>query len=115
VANNAKGDLKATGVSTPRFAQWLSGTPEAGDRAVIDETGLTGRYNFTFKWAPVEGGTNALSGTATGEPATGASVIDQGGPSLFSALPEQLGLKLVPISAPVEVLVINHVEQPSPN
>ena len=115
VANNAKGDLKATGVSTARLAQWLSGTPEAGERAVIDETGLTGRYDFTLKWAPIEGAASAVTGPGASEPTASAPTIDQGEPSLFSALPEQLGLKLVPTNAQVEVLVIDHVEQPSPN
>jgi uncharacterized protein (TIGR03435 family) len=89
--------------------------PEAGDRVVIDETGLAGRYDFTLNWTPIEGGANAASGSGTSEPAAGAPAIDQGGPSLFTALPEQLGLKLVPIKAPVEVLVIEQVERPSPN
>jgi uncharacterized protein (TIGR03435 family) len=115
MAMKSKGELNASAVSMARLAQALAGTPEAGDRVVIDETGLTGRYDFTLNWTPIEGGANAVSGSGTSEPATGAPAIDQGGPSLFTALPEQLGLKLVPIKAPVEVLVIEHVERPSAN
>lgn len=115
VTNRAKGEMKATGVSTARLVQWLSGTQEAGDRVVIDETGLTGRYDFALKWTPIDGGASAAGTQEANEPAAGAPAIDQGGPSLFTALEEQLGLKLVPQKAPVEVLVINQVEQPSAN
>jgi uncharacterized protein (TIGR03435 family) len=72
-------------------------------RHVIDKTGLTGKYDFTLKWQ--EG-----DGPASDEPANGA---DAAGPSLFTALQEQLGLKLEAQKAPVEVLVVDHAEKPT--
>ena len=65
---------------------------------VVDKTGLTGRYNIDLEWAPDE-----LQGTS------------DAGPSIFTALREQLGLKLVPAKAPVDVLVVDHIEKPSAN
>jgi uncharacterized protein (TIGR03435 family) len=65
---------------------------------VVDKTGLAGRYNIDLEWAPDElGGTN------------------DAGPSIFTVLREKLGLKLMPIKAPIDVLVVDHIEKPSPN
>jgi len=71
-------------------------------RPVVDKTGLTGKYNLSLEWTPD-------SMTASDSP-TGAS-----GPSLFTAVQEQLGLKLTSTRGPVKTLVIDHVEPPSPN
>jgi uncharacterized protein (TIGR03435 family) len=70
------------------------------DRPVVDETGLQGQWDFELKWAPED-----------------ASLSGEGGdePPLLVALQQQLGLKLVPNKAMVEVLVIDHVEKPSEN
>ena len=76
-------------------------------RNVIDATGLTGPYDVHLKWAR-----DSLSAPA-GPNATPLS--DATGPSIFTALQEQLGLKLESTKGPVEVLVIDHVERPSAN
>ena len=76
-------------------------------RNVIDATGLTGAYEVHLKWAM-----DSLSPPA-GPNATPPS--DATGPSIFTALQEQLGLKLESTKGPVEVLVIDHVERPSAN
>ncbi len=62
-------------------------------RSVIDKTGLTGDFDFDFHWSPQ----------------------DPDSPSIFTAIQEQLGLKLESDKAPVEFLVIDHVEKPSEN
>jgi uncharacterized protein (TIGR03435 family) len=69
-------------------------------REVLDKTGLTGTYDFNLHWAP---GTD------------GAPPPDSNEPGLFTALQEQLGLKLEPQKAPVEMLIIDRAEKPSPN
>lgn len=66
---------------------------------VVDRTGLTGFYNYTLRWTPDDG--------------TPAAAED--GPSIFTAIQEQLGLKLERTKAPVQVLVVDHVERPSSN
>jgi uncharacterized protein (TIGR03435 family) len=67
-------------------------------RPVIDETGLSGTFDFTLDWVP-----------EFNAPA------DASGPNFRDGLKEQLGLKLEPKQGPVELLVIDHVEHPSTN
>jgi uncharacterized protein (TIGR03435 family) len=74
------------------------------DRPVFDETGLTGTYSFDLKWTP---------DAPAGAPAQPSA--DPTGPSLFTALQEQLGLRLQAARRPVEVLVIDHAERPTEN
>lgn len=69
-------------------------------RPVIDRTGLKGGYNFTLEWTPED--TSEVNNQETGG-------------TFREALKNQLGLKLQPEKGPVEVLIIDHVEQPSPN
>jgi uncharacterized protein (TIGR03435 family) len=101
--------LEAKGVSMAALAANLSRTYTAAlGRNVIDGTRLTGAFDFQLTWAidPPAG----VSGAAEN-----ASHPDLTGPSIFVALQEQLGLRLVPTKGPVEVLVIDHVERPSGN
>ena len=81
---------------------------DIGGREVIDKTGLTGTYDFSLKWTPLQT-TPAPGGNGTAPPP------DVEGESLFTALEDQLGLKLVPTKAQGHVLVIDHIEQPSEN
>jgi uncharacterized protein (TIGR03435 family) len=85
-------------------------------RVVIDKTGLTGEYSFKLAWTPTPGeyGPEALGlpPPAAGEPPP--NVVNNG-PSIFTALKEQLGLRLVSLKGPVEILAIERVERPSGN
>lgn len=81
---------------------------------MVNKTGLKGRYDFKLSWTqerlnPQESDTGGGSAQAS-VPLAGSS-----GPSLFTALREQLGLKLESRKGPVEVLVIDHIERPSAN
>jgi uncharacterized protein (TIGR03435 family) len=78
------------------------------DRKVIDQTGLTGIFNFDLEWTPMP------AAAPPGDSAASAST-DAAGPSIFAALQEQLGLRLEAGKGPVEILVIDHVERPSEN
>lgn len=91
------------------FAGLLGHLPELGGRVVLDKTGLTSHYSFTFQWTPETLG--AMGGRAEDD----GGAVEAAGPSLFTALQEQLGLKLVPTKAPVDVIVIDHIERPSEN
>jgi uncharacterized protein (TIGR03435 family) len=84
----------------------LDSLTEESGRPIIDHTGLTGNYDFTLKWAPEQ---KQMSSP------TNAAGPDIAGPSLFTAVQEQLGLKLEPTKAPVDTIVIDHLEQPSEN
>jgi uncharacterized protein (TIGR03435 family) len=80
------------------------------DRPVVDQTGLSGRFDFTLKWTPEEnqfGGLGIRVPPPTNDP--------NAPPGLFTAIQEQLGLKLDAVKAPADVLVIDKVEKPSPN
>jgi uncharacterized protein (TIGR03435 family) len=76
---------------------------------VLDRTGLPGRYSFTFQLPQKD---LAARG---GQAADSAPSSESSGPSIFTAVQDQLGLELVPTKAPVDVLVIDHVERPSEN
>ncbi|MGH9406651.1 MAG: TIGR03435 family protein [Terriglobia bacterium] len=86
-------------------------------RIVVDKTGLIGRYNLTVHWTPElgRGGPGGGPGRAGAAEESGLSVPDSSGPSLFTALQQQLGLRLKPAKGPVQVLVIDHIERPTPN
>lgn len=81
------------GVSMPWFAAYLSGVPAVG-LPVVDRTGLPGIYAFELNFSVRE---------------------DDGRPTIWTALQEQLGLKLESIKAPIEVLVVDHIERPTAN
>jgi len=80
-------------------------------RPVVDETGLTGKYDFTLTWQREPG----TFGTGPGAASQDAPTSGQQGPTFLEAVGEQLGLKLKPGKAPLTVLVIDHVERPSEN
>lgn len=91
--------FRARGVLLSDFARTLSGQVQ---RIVIDRTGLTGEWDFDLAFTPLRLRPNV------GDPAFESA-------SIFTALREQLGLKLESTQAPVEVLVIEKVERASPN
>jgi uncharacterized protein (TIGR03435 family) len=97
--NSGQGETEGRDVPVAALVSTLSGTPEIGGRLVVDDTHLTGKYNFKLTWTPED-----LQGSARAT-----------GPTLFTAVQEQLGLKLEDRKLPVECLVIDHIEEPSPN
>ena len=92
-------EVTAQGVTLDEFIH--SPLMRAGGRSVVDQTGLAGTYDFTLKWA------SDLVARDSGQ--------ESDAPSLFTAMQEQLGLKLVPTKGPIEVVVIDHIERPSEN
>jgi bla regulator protein blaR1 len=93
------------------LVHWLAGYSEIGGRTVLNRTGLTGNYDFKLRWARER---LAMQGPE-GELPGAMRSADPDGPSLFTALQEQLGLRLMPTKGPVEVLVIDDIELPSAN
>jgi uncharacterized protein (TIGR03435 family) len=76
-------------------------------RRVLDRTGLKGHYDFVLQWTPDENQTPPIRPSPTPP--------DPNGPSIFTAIQEQLGLQLKSARGPVEVLVIDYAEKPSIN
>ena len=88
------GNLRGRAVTMDFLAPVLSNYISS---VVVNKTALTGRYDFTLKWSRNETAANDDS------------------PSIFTAVQEQLGLRLQSAKGPVEVLVVDHVERPSAN
>jgi uncharacterized protein (TIGR03435 family) len=82
------------------------------DRPVIDRTGVQGVFDFHFEFAP-DDTSPFFQARLLNLPDNGAT--DPAGPSIFTALREQLGLKLDPVQAPREFLMIDSIERPSAN
>jgi uncharacterized protein (TIGR03435 family) len=107
-------DLKSFTVAG--FAEMLS---RQMDRPVIDETKLQGLYDFTLEWTPDErqrlaflpGGGGPPPGAEDHPRPAGPDGARPNGPDIFAAVQEQLGLKMEAKKAPVEILVIDHVEK----
>jgi len=89
------------------------------DRPVVDRTGLTGKYDFKCTFTPDDSQFNGhpprLPAPQGADSAQGSTTAVGSAPSLYEAMPEQLGLKLTAEKTAVDVLVIDHVEKPSPN
>ena len=94
------------GVSLDYVAAFLSGTAFKGvtpDRPIMNRTGLTGNYDFWIEFVP---DADTLSDGERSDP---------NGPSFPEALRDQLGLKLIAETGPTDVLVVDHIEEPTPN
>ena len=109
------GRLFGHGIPIDMFAQALGGLPvlTAFNRIVQNQTGLEGTFDFDFKFANEFAGRGGPFIPPPGAGAVAATPGDE--PALFTALQEQLGLKLDPRRANVEVMVIDSVERPEPN
>ena len=110
VGSQGLGRTVFSGVTMAAFAGQLQ--LRVLDRPVIDQTGLTDRYDFTLNWRPDEFQFPRASAAQRAYAVTnGADAL----PDLFTAFQEQLGLKLEATKAPAEVLVIDKVSKPSEN
>ena len=102
------GNLPVTNASIADFAGVMQSA--VMDRPVVDKTGLTGRWDFVIRWTPDEsqfGGLGVRVPPPTDDP--------NAPPGIFTAFTDQLGLKLDPTRAPVDMVVIDKVEKPSEN
>ncbi|HVV45334.1 MAG TPA: TIGR03435 family protein [Bryobacteraceae bacterium] len=94
------GRIIGSGATMAQLAGWFSNA-NGVDRPVVDETGLSGRYDFALEWGNPE---NA-----------GAAIFSTAGPSIFTAMPEQLGLRLEPKRVVLEYVVIDRAALPGGN
>ncbi len=103
IASSTAGLTAAGGqkVVMDEFVLGLTNPSEGIDRPVLNRTGLSGAYDFALEWVADSGDSSAVGSTA--------------GPGFRQALREQMGLKLVPEKAPVDVIVVDKVERPSAN
>ncbi len=94
----------ARNITLGHLAGYLSDFEDLG-RPIVDETGSTGAFDFSLNWLPDRRGT----------PPVASEPLDVQGSSFFEALKDQLGLKLKSTHSPIQTLVVDHVDQPSPN
>lgn len=105
------GRSSANGLTTNELA--TVALSRLAGRPVVDQTGLTGAFEWTLTWTP-DNLPQRAPGTPPDQPLTVNGVsVDPNGPSLFTAVQEQLGLTLESTRAPVDVVVVDHVERPS--
>jgi bla regulator protein blaR1 len=95
----------ARNATLKQIAEYLPNMEDLG-RPVVDQTGLSGRFDFTLQWTPER---NRLPSDVS------STMLEASAPTLIEALNEQLGIKLQSTNAPVQILVIDHVEKPSEN
>ena len=122
VANSKNGprfkpsEISGTTIDTGRSRMHIAGSDDtlailarelalSLGRVVLNHTGLTGRYDLTLRWTPDDGPPPMLNGAPDPSPP----------PDIFTAIQEQLGLKLESTKGPVPVLIIDHIEMPSEN
>lgn len=101
VTNGSHGGIDAKASSMSQLANLLS---RATGSPVVDRTGLDGVFNFKLSWSP-----------DSDKPVKPGEIPGDTGPSLYTAIQQQLGLRLQARKVPVEVLVIDHAEKPSEN
>lgn len=104
-----RGQIKANGVSMEALAQQLG---QQLGRKVIDKTGVTGAFDVELNWTPEPG---QGMGPFGGPPPGAMPQADSSGPSIFTALQEQLGLKMESSKGPVPVIVIDSISKPTEN
>ena len=103
-----RGSIESNGVPIENFIQGLS---QQLGRPVINKTGLKGFYDIKLQWTPELGAGFVKPGGPDPDPPP----ADTSGPSIFTAIQEQLGLRLESTKGPVEVLVIDSVQKPMEN
>jgi uncharacterized protein (TIGR03435 family) len=104
--------MSANGVPISNLVRSLSG--QVG-RPVYDKTGLTGNYDFKLEWSRDDSVSLPSHDGGGGDGPAPAAPPDASGPSLMTAVQEQLGLKLESGKGPVEIIILDHVEKPSNN
>lgn len=100
------GNLIFRNITMTDFASWMQ---TVLDRPIVDHTGLQGRFQGVLKWNPDE------SQFAVFGPPPHPSTAPDAPPDLYTAIQEQIGLRLDAAKTPVTVMVLDHVEEPSEN
>jgi len=101
--------IRSTAMPISQLANLLSARL---DRTVQDQTGLTGTFALDLQWRPDQA---AAAGTEPGNPTNPSTAVDHLPTSIFTAMQEQLGLKLKPAKGSIEVIIVDHAERPTAN
>lgn len=106
------GSLTAVATPVERLAQMLT---IVFGKSVVDETGLSGSYDFTLKWTPASSESSPFGPIPPELRQRLDAPLDPLGPSIFTAVQEQLGLSLQPRKVPTELIVIDAAHHPTAN
>lgn len=107
------GRITSQGMDLSAFIEALEHQPELAGRVVVDETGIKGKYDFTLRFTPQALLPHNTAGSQVGVSAPPSPATDS--PTLFTAIQEQLGLRLVSKKGSVQTLFVKNIEKPSPN
>jgi len=105
------GDLTVRNLNMKEFSEGMQSA--VMDKPVIDQTGLTEKYDFNLKWTPDDSQFAAFRGA--GAPPSPPTEDANAPPTLYTAIQEQIGLKMGPGKAQDDVIVVDHVEKPTAN
>lgn len=105
----SRGKISAVAAPISGLADILALLPDLGDRLVVDQTGITGKYDFTVEFMQENVTPKGPQSMESAPPP------DASAPSIFTAIQDQLGLRLESTKGPVNTIVITHIEQPSEN
>jgi uncharacterized protein (TIGR03435 family) len=104
------GDLTASNITMNEFAKEMQGS--VTDRPVLDRTGLKDHYDFRLRWTPDD---SQFAQFRSAGVASKTKARPNAQPALNDAIQQQIGLRIEPVKAMVDVIMIDHVEHPSPN
>jgi bla regulator protein blaR1 len=107
-----RGQIELQGANMGGLADALSSLV---GRNVLDKTGISGNYDIKLEWTPDESESPMLKGPPDGKAVPAPPAPEATGPSVFTAIQEQLGLKLEAQKGPVEVTIIDHIEKATEN
>jgi uncharacterized protein (TIGR03435 family) len=99
-----RGHMEGHSALMSDLARSLASEPEIAGRPVVDKAGLIDGYDFTLRWTPDDSSFGATRADPNAQ-----------WPTLFTALEEQLGLKLIAQKQPIDVIVVDSVEMPGEN
>jgi len=112
IYGTSEGGNRYQGCTVATLADFL---PLAVGRVVLDRTGLNGIYDFTLSYADQDSAAVSSVPTGGGAASDNPLPLAPSGPSVFTAVQEQLGLKLEPTKGPVDKIIIDHIERPTEN
>jgi uncharacterized protein (TIGR03435 family) len=112
IQGTSEGGNRYQGCTVATLADFL---PLAVGRVVLDQTGLKGIYDFTLNYSDQNSAEVSSGPAGSGTASNGPPPPVESGPSVFTAVQEQLGLKLEPTKGPVDTIIIDHIERPSEN
>ena len=110
---NGRGGMRLVDSYSVPMASFAAALSSLVDRPIVDRTGMTGNYDIHLEFAKES--TSSVPVTLNGEPSSSPDPGDSGMVSIFTAVQKQLGLKLLASIAPLDVIVVDHIDEATEN